>query len=64
VVAYQLDLPQSLSTIHNVFHISQLKRCLHVPTDVVDLETLDLQAGLTYEEHPIAILDYDERKVK
>jgi hypothetical protein len=64
VVAYQLDLPQSLSTVHNVFHISQLKKCLRVLTEVVDLETLDLQVGLTYEEHPIAILDYDERKVK
>jgi hypothetical protein len=64
VVAYQLDLPQSLSTIHNVFHISQLKKCLRVPTDAANLETLDLQAGLTYEKHPIAILDYDERKVK
>jgi hypothetical protein len=64
VVAYQLDLLQSLSAILNVFHISQLKKCLRVPTDVVNLEMLDLQAGLTYEEHPIAILDYDERKVK
>jgi hypothetical protein len=64
MVAYQLDLPQSLSTVHNVFHISQLKKCLHVPTDTIDLETLDLQAGLTYEEHPIAILDHVERKVK
>jgi hypothetical protein len=64
MVAYQLDLPQSLSTVHNVFHVSQLKKCLRVPTDAIDLETLDLQAGLTYEEHPIAILDYDERKVK
>jgi hypothetical protein len=64
MVAYQLDLPQSLSTVHNVFHISQLKKCLRVPTDAIDLETLDLQAGLTYEEHPIAILDHDERKVK
>jgi hypothetical protein len=64
MVAYQLDLPQSLSTVHNVFHISQLKMCLRVPTDAIDLETLDLQAGLTYEEHTISILDYDERKVK
>ena len=63
-VAYQLDLPQSLSAVHNVFHISQLKKCLRVPTDAVDLETLDLQPSFTYEKHPIAILDHDERKVK
>jgi hypothetical protein len=64
VVAYQLNLPQLLSAVHNVFHISQLKKCLRVPTDIVDLETLDLQPGFTYEEHPIAILDHDERRVK
>ena len=63
-VTYQLELPQSLSAVHNVFHISQLKKCLRVPTDAIDLESLDLQPGLTYEEHPIAILDRDERKVK
>jgi hypothetical protein len=41
-----------------------LKKCLHVPTNAIDLESLDLQPGLTYEEHPIAILDRDERRVK
>ena len=63
-VAYQLELPQSLSAVHNVFHISQLKKCLRVPTVTVDLESLDPQSGLTNKEHPIAVLDRDERKVK
>ena len=63
-MAYQLELPQSISLVHNVFHISQLKKCLRVPTDAIDLESLELQPGLTYEEHPIAILDHEERKVK
>jgi hypothetical protein len=63
-VAYQLDLSQLLFIVHNVFHISQLKKCLCVPTDAANLETLDLQPGLTYEEHPITILDHDERRVK
>jgi len=63
-VAYQLELPQSLSAVHNVFHVSQVKKCLRVPTDAIDLESLDIQPGLTYEEHPIASLDHDERKVK
>ena len=50
--------------MHNVFHISQFKKCHRVPTDAIDLESLDLQLGLTYEEHLIAILGRDERKVK
>nr|CAE01614.2 OSJNBa0067G20.15 [Oryza sativa Japonica Group] len=37
-VAYQLELPQSLADVHNVFHMSQLKRCLRVPTEEANLE--------------------------
>ena len=52
-VAYQLELPQSLSTIHNVFHVSQLKKCLKVPIEATYFEDLDIQPNLSYKEHPI-----------
>jgi hypothetical protein len=32
-VAYQLELPENLSGVHNVFHVSQLKKCLRVPKE-------------------------------
>jgi hypothetical protein len=60
-VAYQLELPAWLSDVHNVFHISQLKKCLRVPEEQLPLEELDVQEDLTYEEHPIKILDTAER---
>jgi hypothetical protein len=60
-VAYQLELPARLSDVHNVFHISQLKKCLRVPEEQLPLEELDVQKDLTYEEHPIKILDTAER---
>jgi hypothetical protein len=60
-VAYQLELPARLSDVHNVFHISQLKKCLRVPEEQLPLEELDVQEDLTYEEHPIKILDTAER---
>ena len=52
-VAYQLDLPPSLSTVHDVFHVSQLKKCLRVPTEVVDVAPQELQPDLKYCERPI-----------
>jgi hypothetical protein len=54
-VAYELELPARLSDVHNVFHISQLKKCLRVPEEQLPLEELDVQDDLTYREHPIKI---------
>jgi len=55
-VAYQLELPESLSGVHDVFHVSQLKKCLRVPKEQIPLEELAVKEDLTYEEYPIKIL--------
>jgi hypothetical protein len=60
-VAYQLELPARLLDVHNVFHISQLKKYLRVPEEQLPLEEMDVQEDLTYEEHPIKILGTAER---
>jgi hypothetical protein len=59
-VAYQLELPPQLSDVHNVFHISQLKKCLRVPEEQLPLEELDLGDDLSYSEKPVRILDTAE----
>jgi hypothetical protein len=51
-VAYQLELPARLSDVHNVFHISQLKRCLRVLEEQLPLEELNVQNDLTYTDYP------------
>jgi hypothetical protein len=60
-VAYQLKLRPQLSEVHDVFHVSQLRKCLRVPEEQLPMEYLDLGGDLTYSERPINILDIAER---
>jgi hypothetical protein len=59
--SYQVELPTKLLGIHNVFHVSQLKRCLKPPTDVVIEDTIPLEHDLTYKAYPIKILDQQDQ---
>ena len=63
-VAYQLELPESLSGVHDVFHVSQFKKCLRVPEEKIPLEELSVKVDLTYEEYPVRILETAKRVTK
>ncbi|KAK1619129.1 hypothetical protein QYE76_024646 [Lolium multiflorum] len=61
-VSYQLELPEEMSAVHDVFHISLLRKCLEVPekTEVfknIDHRSVDINKDLTYREVPIRILE-------
>jgi hypothetical protein len=56
-VAYQLELPVHLADVHDVFDVSQLKKCLRVPKEQLPMEELSVQGDLTYIEYPIKIID-------
>jgi hypothetical protein len=62
-VAYQLELPPQLSGVHDIFHVSQLKKCLCVPEEQFSMEDLDAKEDLSYQEYPypIKILETSER---
>ena len=57
VVAYKLQLPAEMSDVHDVFHVSQLRKCLRVPEEQVAPETIDQQDDLRYQEVLVKILD-------
>jgi hypothetical protein len=56
-VAYKLDLPLSLARVHDIFNVSQLKKCLKALVNVVLPEVTPLEGDLSYPEHPIKVLD-------
>jgi hypothetical protein len=56
-VVYQLELPPQLSDMHNVFHVSQLKKCLHVHEEQIPIEDLNASEDLSYQEYPVKILE-------
>jgi hypothetical protein len=61
-VEYQFELPEQLSDVHHVFHVSQLKKCLREPEkERLQMEELDLKKDLTYKEHPVKIIETAER---
>jgi hypothetical protein len=60
-VAYQLELPESLSRVHDMFHVSQLKKCLRVPEEQIPLDELTVKEDLIYEEFSIKVLEIAER---
>jgi hypothetical protein len=63
-LSYKLELPPKLSEFHDVFHVSQLRKCLRAPNQPetfkdVEQDTIDLNHDLTYRERPIRILEKD-----
>jgi len=63
-VAYELDLPNDLASVHLVFYVSLLKKCIGDPISIVPLESLGKKDSLSYEEVPVEILDRQVRKLR
>ena len=55
-VAYRLHLPAHLGHVHNVFHVSMLRKYTPDPSHVIEYETIPLQEDVTYEEQHVRIL--------
>ena len=56
-VAYHLALPSELSQVHNVFHVSMLRRYRSDPSHVLTNQPVEIHQNLSYIEEPVQILD-------
>ena len=63
-VAYRLALPPQLERVHNVFHVSMLRKYEQDPSHVVDWSEMEIEVDATYEEKPIRILDRREQVLR
>jgi hypothetical protein len=53
-----------MSTIHDVFHVSQLRKCVRLPIEVLPEPELEIEPDLSYQEHPVKVLDQKERSTR
>jgi hypothetical protein len=63
-VAYRLKLPQELSGVHDVFHVSNLRKCLVDPTHHIPMDEIEVDNQLKFVEKPVEILDREVKKLK
>ena len=63
-MAYRLDLPEELSRVYNVFHISMLRKYISDPPHVLETLELELRDDLSYEEQPVQILGREEKELR
>ena len=59
-----MQLPAQWSEVHDVFHVSMLRKCLSDAIPVVNMEDIEVQDGVTYEEQPVRILDTKEKVLR
>ncbi|GJW94720.1 putative reverse transcriptase domain-containing protein [Tanacetum coccineum] len=63
-VAYRIRLPEELNGVHDMFHMSNLKKCLADPTLQVPLDEIQVDAKLNFVEEPMEILEREFKKLK
>ncbi|KAJ8763030.1 hypothetical protein K2173_023235 [Erythroxylum novogranatense] len=63
-LAYRLTLPSEMAQIHNVFHVSMLKRYRSDPTHVILTQEIEVSSNLSYVEEPVKIIGYQNKQLR
>ncbi|GJX91438.1 putative reverse transcriptase domain-containing protein, partial [Tanacetum coccineum] len=62
--AYKLELPQELSSVHNTFHVSKLKKCYSDEPLAVPLDGIHIGDKIHFMEEPVEIIDREVKRLK
>ncbi|GKA93409.1 putative reverse transcriptase domain-containing protein [Tanacetum coccineum] len=63
-VAYKLELPEELRSIHNTYHVSNLKKCLSDESLIIPIKELQLDDKLNFVEEPVEVMDREIKQLK
>ena len=63
-VAYRLALPPELAKLHDVFHVSMLRRYRFDPSHILPIQDIQVQEDFTFEEEPKSILDREIKQLR
>jgi hypothetical protein len=65
MVAYHIRLPDGLAAVHDVFHVSQLKKCEQIPeAQIIEETNAEIEPDLSLAEYPMRVLDHKERQTR
>jgi hypothetical protein len=65
MVAYRIRLPDRLVVVHDVFHVSQLKKCEQIPeAQIIEETNAEIEPDLSLAEYPMRVLDHKERQTR
>jgi len=63
-LAYRIALPPELSQIHNVFHVSMLRKYISDPSHILQSDVVELKEDLSYPVQPVQILCKEEKQLR
>ncbi|KAL6504578.1 hypothetical protein OROGR_026501 [Orobanche gracilis] len=63
-LAYRLALSPSLSHVHSVFHVSQLRKYVSDPSHVIDFGDIEIEKDITFSERPVRILEKRDKDLR
>ena len=63
-LAYKLALSPELANVHDIFHVSMLRKYVSGPSHILIQPTIEIDRNLSYEERPIRIMDQQEKQLR